>query len=141
MPGLRRGKRAAPARPGAVSAGPGTQSWTERLLAAAAAEQEDEPLQVATQLAEAVGGVADELFSPADLAMTALTGLSVYQVNPTYPPLVWKPPLLIAVSRGARATCASGLNLSPVRMPTSLSFPRGISTMSRLPEGLDQTTA
>jgi hypothetical protein len=31
------------------------------LLAVAAAEQEDEPLQVGTQLAQAVGGVTDEL--------------------------------------------------------------------------------
>ena len=33
----------------------------EQGLAVAAAEQEDEPLQVAAQLGQAVGGVADEL--------------------------------------------------------------------------------
>jgi hypothetical protein len=33
----------------------------EQGLAVAAAEQEDEPLQVASQLGQAVGGVADEL--------------------------------------------------------------------------------
>jgi len=32
------------------------------LLAVAAAEQEDEPLQVTVQFVQAVGGVADELF-------------------------------------------------------------------------------
>src|ERR1041385_2351849 len=64
-------------------------------------------------------------------------GGAVYQANPTYPPLLWNPPLLIANTRGASAACVSGLNLSPVRMPTLLSFPRGIATMSRLPEGLD----
>jgi hypothetical protein len=42
-------------------AGPGAWSWTEELLAVAAAEQEGEPLQVAAQFAQAVGGVADEL--------------------------------------------------------------------------------
>src|SRR5215472_5423648 len=49
---------------GMLSARPadrGSWSWAEELLAVAAAEQEDEPLQVATQFAQAVGGVADEL--------------------------------------------------------------------------------
>ena len=52
-----------PAQSGVVSAGPG-EPWSraEGLLAVAAAEQEDEPLQVAVQLLDAVGGVAGEFF-------------------------------------------------------------------------------
>jgi hypothetical protein len=37
------------------------RAGAEQGLAVAAAEQEDEPLQVITQLGQAVGGVADEL--------------------------------------------------------------------------------
>ena len=43
-------------------AGRSSRSWAEELLAVAAAEQEDEPVQVAAQFARAVGGVAGELF-------------------------------------------------------------------------------
>jgi hypothetical protein len=42
-------------------AGRTVRSWAEELLAVAAAEQEDEALQVVGQLGQAVGGVADEL--------------------------------------------------------------------------------
>jgi hypothetical protein len=41
----------------------GPWSWAEELLAAAAAEQEDEPVQVLAKLGQAVGGVAGELFA------------------------------------------------------------------------------
>src|SRR5712691_10784134 len=40
----------------------GSRSWAEELLAVAAAEQEDEPLQVLAQLRNPVGAVAGELF-------------------------------------------------------------------------------
>ena len=50
-----------PAQSVVGSAGRGSRSWAEELLAVAAAEQEDEPLQVTVQFVQAVGGVANEL--------------------------------------------------------------------------------
>lgn len=51
-----------PARSVVGSAGRGSRSWAEELLAVAAAEQKDEPLQVTVQFVQAVGEVASELF-------------------------------------------------------------------------------
>ena len=50
-----------PARPGVGSCAPGARLRAEEGLAVTAAEQEDKPFQVAAQLGDAVGGVANEV--------------------------------------------------------------------------------